>query len=518
MLGRGIILLATFLLFPVSTWAAESQWIVVTAPAYREAIGPLCDQRKAQGLRVVVVQTTDVLTERQIREQDASQLRDHVQKLCRDFKGTSYVLFVGAVEGESARNTVPPLKGSISRMKGQPTDHGYGGPGAAVGRFPARTVAEAEAMVRKTLAYERDDKPGVWRRRLTVLAGIPAYNPLVDKLVETQALARFEKLDPSWSGQALYQNPQSRFCVPDTQLRNQALELVQAGQGFTLYLGHSNAEGFWGGGAHFLNREDWARLTIRRGAGIFATFGCNGCQLRGADGEGYGLAAMRNPGGPVAVLGSHGICFAAMVQLAADGLFRTGFAGKQPERLADIWLGLQDGLEHGKIDGVTYSLLDGVDGDKNIPQEVQRQEHLEMFVLLGDPALRLANLPGDVKLRVEGEAAAGRAITVQGELPARLSGGKVRLTLERTPASEPESLQRVPKEAGPQRDQVLLANYRRANQFAILAKEFTASGSWFEVRLDLPEELPWSRLILRAYAATDRAEGQGIQCMQLKEP
>jgi hypothetical protein len=141
-----------------------------------------------------------------------------------------------------------------------------------------------------------------------------------------------------------------------------------------------------------------------------------------------------------------------------------------------------------------------------------------MFVLLGDPALRLAHLPGDVKLRVEAEAAPGRAITVRGELPARLAGAMVRLTLERTPASEPEGLQRVPKEAGPRRDEVLLANYRRANRFAILTKELTASGSRFEVRLDLPEELPWPRLILRTYAATDKAEGQGALVVPVKEP
>ena len=44
-------------------------------------------------------------------------------------------------------------------------------------------------MVQKTLAYERDDEPGEWRHRLTVLAGVPAYNPLVDRLVETMAFA-----------------------------------------------------------------------------------------------------------------------------------------------------------------------------------------------------------------------------------------------------------------------------------------------------------------------------------------
>ena len=118
---------------------------------------------------------------------------------------------------------------------------------------------------------------------------------------------------------------------------------MRDGQAWTLYLGHSNMEGMWGGGAHYLDRADWAKLKIARGSGVFATFGCYGCQLKGERGEGYGVAAMRNPDGPAAVIGSHGICFAAMVQLATDGLVESTFAGKSPERLGATWLAIKSG-------------------------------------------------------------------------------------------------------------------------------------------------------------------------------
>jgi len=446
-----------------------------------------------------------------------------VAALCRDFKGTSYVLLVGAVEAGQLREpeklVVPALRGAVSRMKGQPSDNGYGCldedlmPTVAVGRFPARTVAEAEAMAAKTLAFERDEEPGEWRRRLTILAGIPAYNPIVDRLVESQAMARFDKLAPAWRGQALYQNPQSRFCVPDDQLHDRALGYVQGGQAFTLYLGHSNAAGLWGNGARFLDRDDWAKLTIRRGTGVFATFGCNGCQLCGPDGEGYGVAAARNPSGPVAVIGSHGICFAAMVQLAAEGTFHAGFAEQCPERLGDMWLGLKSGLAKGKIDAVTYSLLDAVDGDRDIPQQIQRREHLEMFLLLGDPALRLPALPADVQLRAEGEIVARNTIAIHVELPERLATAKVRLTLERPPSSEPVELAPVPKKPGPERDRALATNHERANRFVVVTKELSVGERQFETKIQLPDELPWPRLILRAYAATAKAEGIGVRAV-----
>jgi hypothetical protein len=500
--------------------ATPAQWVVVTAPAFRDALEPLCEHRKAEGFRVVVVQTTDVLTAKEIRAGEAQKLRERVNKICREHKGTSYVLLVGAVEAgkleDAEKKVLPPLAGTVGRMKGQPSDNGYGClederlPTVAVGRFPARTEEEAKAMVRKTLDYERDRLPGEWRRRLTVFAGIPAYDPVVDSLVERLAMARFDRIDPSWSGRAIYHNAQSRFCVPDDALNKQALNYIEEGQAFTLYLGHSSPEGFYGGRAHYLDRDDYAKLKITRGSGVLATFGCNGCQLSGRDGEGYGVAAVCNANGPVAVLGSHGVCFAAMVNLAADGLFESTFTGKVPERLGTGWLAVKAGLAKGKIDFLTYKALDAVDGDAKIPQATQRQEHLEMFVLLGDPALRLPVMAADVEIKTADKVTAGGALSVKCTVPARLAGARVRLTLERTAGSSPTDLESLPKEHGADRDKVMLANHDRANRFVLASAEGEVRDGRFEAKLELPAKLPWKRVTLRAYAATEKEEGLAV--------
>src|SRR5262245_43952184 len=167
-------LLACVAVLALAGWSAAAfpaeapagQWVVVTAPEFRDAVRPLCEHPKAEGLRGVVMQTTDVLDAKQIASGDAAKLREHVNKLCREFKGPSYVLLVGAVEAgkldDPAKKVTPALRGTVSRMKGQPSDNGYGCPGegllptVAVGRFPARTAKEAEGMVAKTLAYDRD--------------------------------------------------------------------------------------------------------------------------------------------------------------------------------------------------------------------------------------------------------------------------------------------------------------------------------------------------------------------------
>ncbi len=449
-------------------------------------------------------------------------------QLCRDFSGPSYVLLVGAVEAgtltDAETKVAPPLAGTAGRMKGQPSDNGYGTldegllAAVAVGRMPARSEDEAQRMIQKTLAYEKDTAPGEWRRRLTVLAGAPEFNPAIDALVERQAIAQLGRIDPCWGGQALYHNPASRFSLADDECHDRALAYVGAGQALTLYLGHSNARGFWANEARYLDRDDWARLTIRRGPGVFATFGCFGCQLRGKDGEGYGVAAIRNPAGPVAVIGSQGECFAAMVKLASEGFTESFLSPKPPERLGESFLRLKQGLAHGKIDGLTFRLLDLVDGDSKIPQAVQRQEHQEMFILLGDPALRLPWVPRDVMLSVAGSASLGIRLVVNGTLPPRLEGARVHLTVERPRDSDPAEAVVVPKAPPAERAKALARRHELANDFTLVQKDVTVHDGRFKATVDLPAKLPWRRLVVQAYAATERQEGMGVLPVAVREP
>jgi hypothetical protein len=518
------------LLLQVQSYAGEApqqQWIVVTAPAFRAGLEPLCQQRKAQGMRVVVLQTTDVLTPQEILAGDAQKLRARVNQLCRDANGTSYVLLVGALDswrlGDVPTTVLPPLPGTVSRMKGQPSDNGYGCvgkdllPEVAVGRFPVRNLDEARMMVQKTLAYENYQRPGEWRRKLTLLAGLPAFNPAVDALVERVAIAQLGRIDPSWKGSVIYHQPQSRFCVPDADLHERALKYVGEGQALTMYLGHSSAEGFYGGRARYLDRDDWATLKITRGPGVFVTFGCNACQLRGPHGEGYGVAAMRNPGGPVAVIGSHTICFAAMNELAAQGFCESFLGPEPPERLGACWLRMKASLAK-KALPLYFPLLDVADGDPRIPAATQRLEHLEMFVLLGDPALKLPMLQRDVTLVVDGEVGPGKTLTVKGQVPPRLADAEVRITVERPATSEPADLLPLPKVPGPERARVMLVNHERANNFTLMTVPAAVKDGQFVSQLQLPARMPWSQLIFRAYVHSPRQDGLGLRILPVKLP
>jgi hypothetical protein len=499
------------------------QWIVVTAPEFRKSLDPLCSQRKADGFRVVVLQTTEYLTAKQISAGDSEPLRKQLHQLCKKSKGPSYILLVGAYQAnevaEAAKIVVPPLVGVQGRMKGNATDLGYaiadrdGVPAVAVGRFPARSEKEARLMVEKTLAFERNPPPGLWRNRITLLVGNPGGDSALEKqfaegFVQNIAKSRFQGLNPLWTVRILI-HASSPFGVPDDKLREMSLRYLKEDQLIVAFLGHSGPEGFWSGGTPFVDRSDWSREKIR---GVFFTCGCFGCQVQGRGGEGYGLAAMRNPAGPSAIIGASGESFAAFGQLALDGLLERLRRPDPPDRLADYWLGIQAGLAKGKMDALTFWLYDQVDGSKGkVPLSQQRKEHLEMWLLLGDPALRLPLIPRDIVLKTTGQARPGKTITIEGLLPDRLAGAKIRLTLERPAGSLPPGLQPAIKDVDK------LANHAKANDVVLQSQEIEVRGKRFQCKVQLPAMLPWPRVTIRAHAADASEEGMGLRTVAVKE-
>src|SRR5262249_5856538 len=152
--------------------------------------------------------------------------------------------------------------------------------------------------------------------------------------------------------------------------------------------------------------------------------------------------------GPVAVIGSLHECYAAINELAVDGLFAQFLADKPPERLGQAWLGLQQGIAQGKSNPLTFRVLDEVDGSKGKTALAdQRLEHLEMFILLGDPALKMPARATPFDLKAPAEAKAGETIAVSADMPKALHGCSVRVTVERPLTSEPPDLVALPKKS-----------------------------------------------------------------------
>ena len=148
-------------------------------------------------------------------------LQSYLNRLCSSNQSPHYVLLAGAVTASdpaiAEKTVVPTVRGSVGRMKGKLSDYGYGlpekdgKPTVAIGRFPARTVAEVRAMVQKTLEFEQDRQPGAWHNRLTMLAGNPGGGPLAEMFVEQVMAPRLARLHLSWNLRALVHSTSSRY-------------------------------------------------------------------------------------------------------------------------------------------------------------------------------------------------------------------------------------------------------------------------------------------------------------------
>jgi len=514
LLGRGQACLAE---------AGPGQWIAVTSPAFRPVLAPLIQRRQHEGFRVVVMETSALLTMEQIVRGDGGPLRARLKELCQQFDGPSYVLLAGIWAGANSTNAagaiVPPLRGAVAKMAGQPTDSGFGLPAAdgaptvAVGRFPARDAGDLRTMVRKTLRFEEDSQPAPWRNRLLLFVGDPGGGKLADFYVEQTFDSDLARLDPSLDVRTIFNVPSSRFYLPPPADRVVALKYLQEGALFSIYLGHSDASEM--GYYHpFLTRDNWKKLDIPQGAGPFFTCGCFALESSPIS-EGYGLAAIRNASGPVAVIGAAGSSDSAAGQLAAEGLLTRLAKPPFPERLGDYWLAIAAGLAHGNMDAATYALMDMADGSGGQkPLATMRLEHLEMWALLGDPALRMPVVPLDIAFDPIGSASAGKPLTVSGLLPKRLGGAAVRIALERPKNSSPYNLESVPSVTPENRAAVaglIATNHQRANDFVLVSTNAETLGNAFKGTLRVPDRVLWSTLVLRASATLSNETALGIR-------
>lgn len=501
---------------------AARTWIVVPAPAFRGAVEPLVRHRRAQGWRVAEVDVEAGAA--------AKDLADLIHATARTTRADCAVLLVGSVgrdpdappsKGDPPAGTVvPAFVGTLGRMRGQPTDNPYGSldgdriPEIAVGRLPARSVEEAKAMVAKTLAFEAAPAPRPWRRRLSLLVGNPGGSSLLEKqlasyIVGHEVSSRFATLNPLWHPRAIVNMAASPFFVPAEQLEKESLALVGRGQLLTIYLGHSGASGFFSAGRTFFTRQDWQELAPKAPAGVLLSCGCYACQLRGWGGQGYGLAAIRAARGPVAVVGADASSDGAMGKLAFEGLVPLLASPRPPRHVGAWYLAMKRGIGKGPIAPFVFWLYDHADGSNGkVPLEVLRKEHLEMWMLLGDPALALPVAPAEIDLRADAGASPGHALHVEGTLPQRLANRPVpvEVVVERPFGSVPKGDAALPA-GGPERDAAVLRRRRRANERTLLRETTTASGGRFAVDVALPEELPAGGVVVRAAVRGEDADG-----------
>ena len=289
-----------------------------------------------------------------------------------------------------------------------------GAPELAVGRLTADSAEEVSLMVKKILAYERSRDFGPWRRHLHFVAGLGGFGPLVDSVLETSAKNVIAAGLPASYGATLTQASWSSPFYPDPRrFRETAQEGLNDGCLFWIYMGHGQrreldqipqaAPRF----RPILDASDARALRARNGAPIVCLFSCYAGAFDGPE-DCLAEELLRAPGGPVAVLAGSRVTMPYAMTLLGAEMLEQCFT-QQQATLGDALLAAKRAVVapakshslRASLDAMA-ALLSPAPGD----MAAERQEHLAMFNLLGDPLLGIRQ-PKAVVMRAESRSRGG---------------------------------------------------------------------------------------------------------------
>ena len=313
---------------PADPWAGddhEVDYLVVSPAAFRPALEPLLALR-AQQFRVGVVTAEDVYRHNNFGRFSPAALRELLGRTRTWRRPPRFVLLVGhghydyrSILGtpDWQPNFVAPTLLDIPYEKtasgrlivGGDNDvadfDGDGIPDILIGRLPARTAAELQRMVAKTLVYEST-------RALRVNAITLADIPVVSDTFSATALDWASRLPPALARTAL--SPETVPAGQGVIAYNRAAfqSAINQGVWFSAYFGHANTW-FLGNLPYYLAFNEVASLENAHQPGLLLGTtcaindvfkpsadslwaGCVGAEpLRGTDG---GMAAVIGPSSP----------------------------------------------------------------------------------------------------------------------------------------------------------------------------------------------------------------------------
>ncbi|MCW1913578.1 C25 family cysteine peptidase [Luteolibacter sp. GHJ8] len=365
------------------------RWTVIHAPALKKALMPLADHRVSQGYEVEWVE---------VKGADSATLLETLAGLrASPPRSGDVVVLAGALDAKGGARkdcVLPGGKGTHGRMKDQPSDGVLaGGEDSAalmIGRLPAESPEDMSTMVAKILRYEKESSKS--QGKLGCVVGNPMGQKaewLPDAFVALNTKLMLFKVNSGWTTTGADDLLVSPFAEASPEF-GMAMDRVASGTWETLaYFGHSGPEGIYSLGRSYRLSDSW--FTSEGPArGLFFTCGCHALETQDA----YAVRAMRSPSGPAAVIGASGVSYSTIGYLAGKGLIECVSKTESPQTAGEWWGKVRHAITRTSMSGLTFMVFDRVDGSNGkVSLADQRQEHLEMWSMLGDPAMRMRKPP-----------------------------------------------------------------------------------------------------------------------------
>lgn len=475
------ILLFTFFL-PIE----QPDTLVVCPAPLQDTLQTWVDYRREQGHVIAVIPP----------EHSAAQLRDKIHGIVKANKTLKTVLLVGDSRGKEATPTCY-VRANVNVLFGaQPdiaTDNPYadidqdGSPDVAIGRLPVDSSDELKEMIKRIIAYEKNNS-GPWLKRINFVAGVGGFGQFVDKLIERSAKHMITDLVPAgYTTSMTYGSWQSPYCPDPRKFSETSIEKFNEGCLFWVYIGH--------GATHrldkvrlpdrsydILDESTVSKLDAAEGNPIAVFLSCN---TGGFDHRRDCLAEkmLRQKTGPIAVLASTRVAMPYGLTTFTLEMTREHFEGTTPTlgeivRLAKKRLISTD--DPSEIRQMVEAMGMGFSPKPEL-LEAERREHVELIHLLGDPLLRVKR--GEkLELKAEVQEEQGN-VRVTGKAP---FDGKLQLTVcykrDRFRFRPP----RRPKYDPSEFDKYQAA-YEQTQQLTCYSVEHEVSNGTFEFDIKIPE-------------------------------
>lgn len=388
---------------------------------------------------------------------------------------------------------------------------GDGCPDLAVGRLPAKSPAELQRMLDRSILYE-SVIPGPWNDTVHVTAGVGGFGVLADTAIET-VTRRFltEGIPDHFRLQMTYASCTSTYCPNPLRLRDAYIERINGGGLFWVYIGHgavTHLDYMQAGNAWLPIGEpdDTGRFRIRSRPPIAIMLACfTGAYDANVDCFAERLLAQES--GPVAVIaGSRVTMPYGLSQLASEminGCFRDRIATLgdvvlQAKRR--IWIddthGDQQPLSDPRISSneridirqryrkiITDMAIALNPGEHDLLAE--RREHVRLMNLLGDPLLKIP-YPDTIDLESPDSIAPGERLALRGNSPI---GGNLVVEIALVRDRLPEGIVPISTYDGSpgQLDQ-MQTTYQSVNDLRIARFEQIVAPGFFETTIDIPPD------------------------------
>ncbi|MDT4969693.1 MAG: hypothetical protein QOJ64_4430, partial [Acidobacteriota bacterium] len=311
----------------------RADFVILTHRSLRDAVQPLADLRKSQGLETTVVDVEDVYDEFSYGAKSRTAITDFLS-LAKNYWSLAprYLLFFGDAsfdprnyQGFGGDDLVPTKLINTSVLKTSSDDafvdfDNDGLPDMAVGRLPVQNVQQAQLVVGRIIGYA----PGQTNNSALLVSD---HHQSFDFEAASNQL---RTLLPAGLSVTMV----NRGTNPTAQVKSEIISGINAGPMIVNYAGHGSQE-VWSGAA-VLSSTDVAALTNGNRLPLFISMTCLNGRFEDSNRVSLAEALLKaENGGAIAVWASSGLTEPSAQSAIDQQLIRLLFADGQSPMLGD---------------------------------------------------------------------------------------------------------------------------------------------------------------------------------------